>query len=43
MGPSGLEFIDIDEITGLEKLEFTMPPTGSPTSVSSQPGTVEEM
>jgi hypothetical protein len=41
MGPSGPEFIDLDEITGLDDPEFTMPPTGSPTNVSAQPGTVE--
>jgi hypothetical protein len=40
MGPSGPEFIDIDEITGLDDLEFTMPPVGSPTGVSTQPETV---
>jgi hypothetical protein len=41
MGPSGLEFIDIDEITGLDDPEFTMPPARSPTGVSTQLGTVE--
>jgi hypothetical protein len=40
MGPSGPEFIDIDEITGLDDPEFTMPPAGSPTGVSTQPETV---
>jgi hypothetical protein len=36
-GPSDLEFIDLDEITGLDNLEFTMPPSGSPIGVSAQP------
>jgi hypothetical protein len=40
-GPSGPEFIDLDEITGLDDPEFTTPPVGSPTGVSAQPGTVE--
>jgi len=39
VGPRGLEFIDIDEITGLDILEFTTSPTGSSTGVSSQPET----
>jgi hypothetical protein len=37
--PSGPEFIDLDEITGLDDPEFTTPPVGSPTGVSAQPGT----
>jgi hypothetical protein len=40
-GPSGPEFIDLDEITGLDDPEFTMPPTGSPTGVLDWPETVE--
>jgi hypothetical protein len=40
VGTSGPEFIDIDEIDGLDDLEFTMPPAGSPTGVATQPETV---
>jgi hypothetical protein len=36
-GPSGPEFIDIDEIIGLDDPEFTTPPTRSPTGVLTQP------
>jgi hypothetical protein len=32
-GPSGPEFINIDELTGLDDLEFTTPPARSPTGV----------
>jgi hypothetical protein len=32
-GPSGPEFIDLDKITGLDDLEFTMSLSRSPTSV----------
>jgi hypothetical protein len=32
-GPSNPEFIDLDEITRLDDLEFTMPPAGSLTDV----------
>jgi hypothetical protein len=39
-GPSGPEFIDLDEITGLDDPEFTTPLAGSPTGVSAQPETV---
>jgi hypothetical protein len=35
-GPSGPEFIDLDEITGLDDPEFTTPLAGSPTGVSAQ-------
>jgi hypothetical protein len=38
-GPSGPELIDVDEITRLDDLEFTTPPAGSPTGVSTQPKT----
>jgi hypothetical protein len=41
VGPSGPEFIDLDEITGLDDPEFTIPPFGSLTGVSTQPGIVE--
>jgi hypothetical protein len=37
VGTSGPEFIDIDEIDGLDDLEFTTPPAGSPTGVATQP------
>jgi hypothetical protein len=39
VGPSGPELIDIDEISRLDELEFTMTPSGSPTGVSTQPQT----
>jgi len=37
MRPSGPELIGIDEITGLDDLEFTAPLTGSLTGVLTQP------
>jgi hypothetical protein len=37
VGTSGPKFIDIDEISRLDDLEFTMPPAGSPTGVATQP------
>jgi hypothetical protein len=37
VGTSSPEFIDIDEIVGLDDLEFTMPPIGSPTDAETQP------
>jgi hypothetical protein len=40
VGTSGPEFIDVDEIVGLDDLEFTMPPVGSPTGVVTQPEAV---
>ena len=40
MGPSDPEFIDLDEITGLEYPEFTTPPAISSTGVSAQSETV---
>jgi hypothetical protein len=39
--PNNPEFIDLDEITGLDDPEFTTPPTISPTNVSAQPKTIE--
>jgi hypothetical protein len=36
-GPSGPEFIDIDELIGLDDPKFTTPPGGSPIGVSTQP------
>jgi hypothetical protein len=36
VGTSGLKFIDVDEISGLDNLEFTTPPAGSPNSVAIQ-------
>jgi hypothetical protein len=40
-GPSSPEFIDLDEITGLDDPEFTTPPVGSSTGVSAQPEIIE--
>jgi hypothetical protein len=40
-GPSGPEFIDLDEITGLDNHEFAIPLTGSQTGVLAQPEIVE--
>jgi len=40
MGTSNLEFIDVDEIVGLDDLELTAPPIGSPTSVATHPETI---
>jgi hypothetical protein len=41
MGPSSPEFINLDEITGLDNPELTTPPAGSTTGILAQPGTVE--
>jgi hypothetical protein len=38
---SGPEFIDVDEPTGLDDLEFTTPPGGSPVGVATQPKIVQ--
>lgn len=40
IGPSGHELIDVDEIAGLDDLEFTTPLVGLPTGVSTQLETV---
>jgi hypothetical protein len=37
MGPSGPEFIDLDEITGLDNPEFAMPPPDHRQVFSAQP------
>jgi hypothetical protein len=37
VGTSAPEFVDIDEIAGLDDLEFTTPPAGSPIGVVTQP------
>jgi hypothetical protein len=41
VGPSGPEFIDLDEIIGLDDPEFTTSPVRSPIGVSAQPEIVE--
>jgi hypothetical protein len=41
MGPRGPEFIDLDQIIGLDDLQFTMPLIGLLTDVSDQLGTAE--
>jgi hypothetical protein len=40
MGPSGPEFIDLDNINGLDDPESTMPLVGSPTGIAMQPEAV---
>jgi hypothetical protein len=40
VGLSGPEFIDLDEITGLDNPKFTTPPVGSPKGVLAQHETV---
>jgi hypothetical protein len=42
-GPSGPEFIDLDQIAGLDDPEFTMSLVGSPTGVLAQPEIVESL
>jgi hypothetical protein len=40
-GLSGPEFIDLDEITGLDDPEFTTSSARSSTGILAQPGTIE--
>ena len=41
MGTSDLEFIDVDELSKLDDLEFTTSPSGSPICVAIQPDVVQ--